>query len=376
MVNAMRILAVMTRGLEAIGAEELSALPGIAVDEVAYRRVVARYTGVPGALPGLRTVDDVLLLLATRAEIPHTDEALLLIQEWAASLRPEEALAYCRQVRPIAATPSFNVTVGSVGRRNSTLAEIKEALASGIEMGLGWTYTEDDRTAEVNVRLLLEHDTARIGLRLAAIPLHRRAYKAAQLPGSTKPTVAAAMVRLAGVAPGSAVLAPCCGAGPILIEAALLGAGVRGGDNDPRRQRAPAAHPPRRRGERPRAALGCAPSAPGRRRLPGHRRQSPLGSPGGSRRAAGGALCRPGRRIRPRAGPRRTRRAADQCPAPAASARLCRAREVEISLFGRTPPSPSLREQRLRELPVWRHKKLEARSVSPSPEEERWIVCG
>ncbi len=233
MVNAMRILAVMTRGLEAIGAEELSALPGIAVDEVAYRRVVARYTGVPGALPGLRTVDDVLLLLATRAEIPHTDEALLLIQEWAASLRPEEALAYCRQVRPIAATPSFNVTVGSVGRRNSTLAEIKEALASGIEMGLGWTYTEDDRTAEVNVRLLLEHDTARIGLRLAAIPLHRRAYKAAQLPGSTKPTVAAAMVRLAGVAPGSAVLDPCCGAGTILIEAALLGAGVRGGDNDP-----------------------------------------------------------------------------------------------------------------------------------------------
>ena len=41
------------------------------------------------------------------------------------------------------------------------------------------------------------------------------------------------MARLAGAAPRVEVLDPCCGAGTILIEAALLGAEVRGGDNDP-----------------------------------------------------------------------------------------------------------------------------------------------
>lgn len=229
----MQILAVMTRGLESIGAEELGTLPGVAVAEVAYRRVVAAYGGDPAALLTLRTVDDILLLLDTRSGFGHTDEALPEIEAWVTAQDYGAALAVRRQISDLPPAPGFDVTAGAVGRHNYTLAEIKAAVAAGVEAVTGWAYTGDDRSADLNVRIIMEHDVARLGLRLGAAPLHRRPYKTAQLPGSTKPTVAAAMARLAGAAPGVAVLDPCCGAGTILIEAALLGAGVRGGDNDP-----------------------------------------------------------------------------------------------------------------------------------------------
>ena len=97
----MQILAVMTRGLEAIGAAEMGALPGVAVDDVAYRRVIAHYSRPLAALLDLRTVDDVLLLLDTRGELTHTDEALPEIEAWAAAQDYGAALAVCRGVRDI-----------------------------------------------------------------------------------------------------------------------------------------------------------------------------------------------------------------------------------------------------------------------------------
>jgi tRNA (guanine6-N2)-methyltransferase len=58
-------------------------------------------------------------------------------------------------------------------------------------------------------------------------------YKQSHVPGSLKPSVAAALLSLAEVKPGMHVLDPCCGGGTILIEAAIRGAVAYGGDNDP-----------------------------------------------------------------------------------------------------------------------------------------------
>ncbi|MBO0684713.1 MAG: methyltransferase domain-containing protein, partial [Candidatus Dormibacteraeota bacterium] len=51
-------------------------------------------------------------------------------------------------------------------------------------------------------------------------------------PGALRPTVAAAMVRLAG-RPRSHLLDPCCGSGTILAEATAAGWACRGFDLDP-----------------------------------------------------------------------------------------------------------------------------------------------
>ena len=76
---------------------------------------------------------------------------------------------------------------------------------------------------------------ARVALRIAATPLHRRVYKQAAGPGSLHPPLAAALVRLAG--PAGVLADPFCGNGSITIEAAFAGPAARilAGDIDPAR---------------------------------------------------------------------------------------------------------------------------------------------
>ena len=141
-------------------------------------------------------------------------------------------MACCAEFRPIPGSPAFSVTANFVGKRNYTTDEIKQACAGGFVQCTGWTYTPDDAEADLSVRVFIEHERAFVGLRLGETPLHRRPYKQAHVPGSLKPSVAAALIALAEVSPGMHVLDPCCGAGTILIEAALSGALAQGGDSD------------------------------------------------------------------------------------------------------------------------------------------------
>src|SRR5262249_6896760 len=94
---------------------------------------------------------------------------------------------------------------------------------------------EDDRQANLNLRLLVEHERAWVGMRLAKVPLRQRSYKMDNVPGSLKAPVAAALVWLAGEEgrrpqPRMSLLDPFCGAGTILAEAGLMGFKALGGD--------------------------------------------------------------------------------------------------------------------------------------------------
>jgi 23S rRNA G2445 N2-methylase RlmL len=141
------------------------------------------------------------------------------------------AIASISSVRSIRAAPSFSVTANFVGRRNYTTDEIKMAVAAGINASYPWTYTTED-FSEVNIRVFLEHNRAYIGIRVSDRALHRRRYKQAHIPGSLKPSVAAVMLQLAEIKPGQRVLDPFCGAGTILVEAAMLASQPFGGDID------------------------------------------------------------------------------------------------------------------------------------------------
>lgn len=80
--------------------------------------------------------------------------------------------------------------------------------------------------------MFIEHDVAFVGIRVARQPLHERPAGRIHYPGALKPSVAAAMVFMAGVSAGMHVLDPCCGTGSIVIEAAQRGAVASGGDID------------------------------------------------------------------------------------------------------------------------------------------------
>lgn len=72
----------------------------------------------------------------------------------------------------------------------------------------------------------------RIGLRLSSGELRSRGGRHEEREAALRPTLAAAMVYLAGQATG-ALVDPCCGSGTILIEARSAGWQPLGGDIDP-----------------------------------------------------------------------------------------------------------------------------------------------
>lgn len=227
------VFAVVTRGLEAIAAEEMNGIPGVQVQGSAYRRVHAACAGALLPLLSLRTVDDVFVQAAVWEGILPQRQALPLLAELSRGLNLHQPLKRIARERPPEQANRFSVTANFVGRRNYTTDELKRILAEGIQAHYRWEYTPNDEDSQINVRLFIEHERAWVGLRIGARPLHRRAYKHSHLAGSLKPPVAAAMLRLVGLAPGMRLLDPLCGAGTIAIEAALMGARALGGDNDP-----------------------------------------------------------------------------------------------------------------------------------------------
>jgi tRNA (guanine6-N2)-methyltransferase len=226
-----RIFGLTTRGLETVSAQEMAALPGLVVTETTYRRIAAQYADLSLAeLLRLRTLDDLYLELAIWNGIGHTRDTLKIVSQLSQSLDLQASADVCAKVRPIAPRPLFSVTASFVGKRNYNADEIKLAVAEGIKHHYDWTYTPDDRSADFNVRMFIQHQTAYVGLRLGKRALHERNSERIERPGALKPSVAAAMLKFAHVEPGMTLLDPCCGTGTILIEAAQMGAVARGGD--------------------------------------------------------------------------------------------------------------------------------------------------
>ncbi len=230
----IRLFVVTTRGLESVSAAEIVTVPQVHIEATGYRRVMVGCRGALAPLLALRTVDDVFLNEGTWPGMVAERSALTSIREMATRLDLRRAAGICEELRPIRRPPTFSVTVNFVGQRNYTTDEIKLVCAAGVEQGHhGWTYAADDRDADLNVRLFIEHETAHVGVRLSQAPLQNRPYKLDHVPGSLRPPVAAAMARLAGATGEHRLLLdPCCGAGTVLIEAAAVGATVIGGDID------------------------------------------------------------------------------------------------------------------------------------------------
>lgn len=227
------IFALTTRGLESVSAAEIAECPNVTLTKTSYRRITATADGTLASLLNLRTVDDVYLTIGEWEDVYHTRDMLAQFNAWSDHLELDKAAAQIATVRPIPDKPVFSVSVSFVGKRNYTADEVKASVADSIRDIHGWHYTPDDRDANLNIRVFIEHERAVVGVRLGQHAQHERLYKMVERPGALKPTVAAAMLRLVDIQSGQRLLDPCCGSGTILIEAALMGAVIQGGDNDP-----------------------------------------------------------------------------------------------------------------------------------------------
>jgi len=202
----MRFLLTTDRGIEDLVADEISeARPDAAVRVDPY------------SCGGLVRVDladpDALMRLAT---VHHVLE--LRQEGTAATLDEIRITAGLAALPELDGAASFRVTTERVGEHPFTTIDVQRAAGGVLHGRHGAPVSLEHPEVEVHVDVYGDH--VAIGLRLTPRPLDARIRRSRPLRSALKPTIAAAMLRLAGAHRGGGrLIDPMCGAGTIPFEA-------------------------------------------------------------------------------------------------------------------------------------------------------------
>jgi 23S rRNA G2445 N2-methylase RlmL len=241
-------------GLEPVAEEEIQRDLSGEVKRTARGLVVFRVPEIDDGLLRLRTVEDVFLFAWGTDQLSYRADALEQIRRWTAREADwGRLLRLHHAVRPKPkGKPTYRLVTQMTGEHGFRRVDAREALARGLAGKFPASWHPAEENPAVEFWLTIQGTTAICGLRLSDRTMRHRTYKAEHLPASLRPTLAAAMVRLAELKPGHVLLDPMCGAGTILAEALWLrgaqrtaGTGqgsVWGGDLDARALRAAAAN--------------------------------------------------------------------------------------------------------------------------------------
>src|SRR5947209_11628621 len=212
--------ATVPSGLEAIAADEITRDLGGEFKKAEKGIVVFRVPAVGPDLLRLRTVDDVFLLAWGTDSLTYRAEDLKSIRQWTAKEGDwQHLLSLHHALRPKPkGKPSYRLVTQMGGTHGYRRIDAGKAMAQGLGGVFPPSWKPAEENAAVEVWLIIRGRTAVGGVRLSDKTMRHRAYKVEHQPASLRPTIAAAMVRLAGAAPGEVVLDPMCGAGTILAE--------------------------------------------------------------------------------------------------------------------------------------------------------------
>jgi tRNA (guanine6-N2)-methyltransferase len=212
--------AVVHAGLEEVAAEEITAELGGAVKRTGPGLVIFRVPEVDESLLRLRTTEDVFLLAWGTDKLSYRAEDLDRIRRWTLH-EPDwdRLLRLHHAIRPKPkGRPSYRLVTQMTGEHGYRRKDAAKALAQGLASKLPASWRPAEENAAVEVWLTIHGATAVCGVRLSDRTMRHRTYKLEHLPASLRPTLAAALVRLADARPAQVVLDPMCGAGTILAE--------------------------------------------------------------------------------------------------------------------------------------------------------------
>lgn len=225
------LYAQVQSGLEPVAADEITRDLGGTVKKSSRGTVVFTLPQLTDKVLALRTTEDVFLLAWGSSSLTYRPPDLANFRTWTARKPDWPALFKLHHaVRPLRkGKPTFHLVCQMQGEHGYKRADARAALIDGLagKIPAGWHLT--DENAWIEIWLTVRGQTAVCGVRLSDRTMRHRTYKDDHVLASLRPTVAAAMVRLAGVGPGMTVLDPMCGAGTILAEA-IQTAGRRRGD--------------------------------------------------------------------------------------------------------------------------------------------------
>lgn len=215
--------AMVHRGLEEIAADEIEQDLGGEVKKSGRGIVAFRVPELDRRLLRLRTVEDVFLLAWGSDELPYTSDALERIEQWTRKVPWPELLRWHHAIRAKpSGKPTYWLVTQMTGEHGYRRVDARKALARGLAGVFPASWRMAEENAAVEVWLTIHGKQAVCGLRLSDRTMRHRRYKQEHLPASLRPSVAAAMVRLAGTGPGMVVLDSMLGAGTILAEQAEL----------------------------------------------------------------------------------------------------------------------------------------------------------
>jgi 23S rRNA G2445 N2-methylase RlmL len=212
--------AVVLPGLEPVAAEELEHTFGADVKKTSGGMVVFRIPEIDRSLLRLRTTEDVFLLAWGTDDLTYRAQDLRSIERWTArDANWDQLLKIHHAVRPKpSGKPTYRLVTQMTGEHGYRRVDAGKALAKGLAGKLPASWRHADENASVEIWLTIQGKMAVCGLRLSDRTMRHRRYKLEHIPASLRPTMAAAMVRLAETRLGHTVVDPMCGAGTILAE--------------------------------------------------------------------------------------------------------------------------------------------------------------
>jgi 23S rRNA G2445 N2-methylase RlmL len=135
------------------------------------------------------------------------------------------------EVRPLTGSMTYRVIARVLSEARFLRTELRQAMTALIARDKPrWRIADP---AQLEIWISEWHDGQyAAGLRLSDASMRQHGGRPIERPGALRPTVAAAMVQLAGP-PAGLLLDPCCGTGTILAEALKAGWAAEGTDIDP-----------------------------------------------------------------------------------------------------------------------------------------------
>lgn len=228
-------------GLEPVAEEEIKKTLRGETKRSEHGIVVFRVPEIDASLLQLRTTEDVFLFAWGTDQLTFRAEDVDRIRRWTArEVDWAQLLRLHHAIRPKPkGKPTFRLVAQMTGTHGYRRIDAREALAEGLAGKLPASWRHAEENAAIEIWLTIEGATAVCGLRLSDRTMRHRTYKMEHLPASLRPTLAAAMVRLAETRRGQVVLDPMCGAGTLLAEQlesarAAPGSNIQiwGGDQD------------------------------------------------------------------------------------------------------------------------------------------------
>jgi 23S rRNA G2445 N2-methylase RlmL len=217
------LYAMVHLGLEEIAAEEIEQDLGGEVKKQGSGLVVFRLPEIDRSVLRLRTTEDVFLYAWGTDALSFRAQDLDSIRKWTAhDVNWPRLLQIHHAVRPKpTGRPTYRLVCQMTGEHAYRRVDARNALARGLAGKLPESWKPAEENAAVEVWLSIHGAMAICGLRLSDRTMRHRTWKFEHLPASLRPTLAAAMVRLADLKPGNVVLDPMCGSGTLLAEAFL-----------------------------------------------------------------------------------------------------------------------------------------------------------